>query len=102
MPASTDAVLSLLEAVTGMIVGQEPPLPLTFEIDHERRLVLATGVGMLTDDDVFGYQRSAWSRPDVAGYDELIDVTAVSRIEVRSSDRVRDLAAMAARMDRAQ
>jgi hypothetical protein len=39
-------------------------MPIEFEIDHDRRLVLARGHGVLIDSDVFGYQRA---RSDVPG-----------------------------------
>ncbi len=74
-------------------------MPIEYRIDHERRLVLAKGRGTLTDDDVFGYQREVWSRPDVAGYDELMDMSEVERIVPPSAERVRDLARLSARME---
>ncbi len=74
-------------------------MPIEYRIDHERRIVLARGHGVLVDADVFGYQREVWSRPDVVGYDELIDMSGVERIEVPSAHRVEDLARLAAAMD---
>jgi hypothetical protein len=74
-------------------------MPIEYRIDHLRRLVLARGRGALKDDDVFTYQREVWSRPDVAGYDELIDMTEVRHMAVPSADRVQDLAHLSARMD---
>src|SRR5262249_11384908 len=47
----------------------------------------------------FGYQREVWSRPDVRGYDELVDMTAVEEIEQPSAARIRELASLAAGMD---
>jgi hypothetical protein len=74
-------------------------MPIQYEVDHERRLVRARASGVMTDDDVFGYQREAWSRPDVAGYDEVIDMTAVERIALPSLGRIKDLAALSSQMD---
>jgi hypothetical protein len=74
-------------------------VPITYRIDHERRLVVARGYGVFVADDVFGYQREVWSREDVAGFDELIDMTHVSEVDLPSAQRIRDLAAVAARMD---
>lgn len=74
-------------------------MPIEHRIDRDRRLVLATGRGTVTDQDVFGYQREVWSRPEVAGYDELIDMTAVARIDLTSADRVMELARLSAEMD---
>ena len=69
------------------------------EIDHERRLVTARGRGTLTHEDVFEYQREVWSRADVAGYDELVDLSDIDRIDLPSTGEVRNLATLAASMD---
>ena len=61
--------------------------------------MLAAGSGTLTDVDVFSYQRILWGQPDASGYDELIDVSAVTGFERPSQDRMRELAEMAAQMD---
>jgi hypothetical protein len=74
-------------------------MPIAYRVDNEARLVVAAGLGILTDSDVFGYQRDVWSRADVIGYNELIDMTRVTRIALPSADRVRDLAKLAVRMD---
>jgi hypothetical protein len=74
-------------------------MPIAYRVDHDIRLVIAVGQGILTDDDVFGYQCGVWSRADVAGYDELIDMSGVARIALPSAGRVRDLANLAAKMD---
>jgi hypothetical protein len=74
-------------------------MPITYRIDHERRMVIARGYGTFTDDDVFNYQRAAWSGRDVVGYDELVDMSYVSEIELPSVQLVQDLASVAAHMD---
>jgi hypothetical protein len=74
-------------------------MPIEFRIDPERRMVWAQGRGTLTDQDVFSYQQDVWSRPEVAGYNELFDMTDVEQIALPSSRRVQDLAALAAEMD---
>jgi hypothetical protein len=74
-------------------------MPIEYQIDHARRLVAAQGRGVLSDQDVFEYQQAVWSRPDVAGYDELMDMRAVERIIELSADRVVRLAALSAAMD---
>jgi hypothetical protein len=74
-------------------------MPIDYQIDHEHRLVTARARGKLTDADVFGYQQEVWSRRDVTGYDELIDMTACETIEVPSGDRVLQLAQLSASMD---
>ena len=74
-------------------------MPIEHTIDHDRRLVVARGRGILTDQDVFDYQRGVWSRPEVAGYDELVDMSAIEGIDLPSIERVRELAQLSAAMD---
>lgn len=74
-------------------------MPITYRVDHERRVVFAEGSGTFTDADVFGYQHEVWSRPDVHGYSELIDMTAVERIEQPTPERIEQLAELSADMD---
>jgi len=74
-------------------------MPIEVTIDHARRLVTATGRGSLTGEDVFGYQRDVWSRLDVSGYNELMDMREVEQIDLRSIDNMRALAELSASMD---
>ncbi|HEY7028736.1 MAG TPA: hypothetical protein VH438_14070 [Gemmatimonadales bacterium] len=74
-------------------------MPISCRINHLRRVVLASGHGTLTDQDVFTYQKTIWSRKDVAGYDELMDMTEVQKIVPPSAARIRQLAEVASRMD---
>ena len=74
-------------------------MPLRYQIDDEHRLVLTRGYGVLTDQEIFEYKQSVWSLPRVAGYDELIDVTGVDRVEFPSAERLRELARLSAAMD---
>lgn len=74
-------------------------MPIEARVDHARHLVITRARGVLTDAEVFGHQREMWSRPDVAGYDELVDMTQVEKIALPSVSRVRDLAEMSAGMD---
>jgi hypothetical protein len=74
-------------------------MPITYQIDHERRLVDAKADGLISDGDVFAYQREVWSRTDVVGYAEIVDMIAVERIDLPSIDKIRELAELAARMD---
>jgi len=74
-------------------------MPIEHAIDHARRLVIARGRGTLTDQDIFGYQSAVWSNAEVAGYDELMDMTDVEHIRLQSMDRVQQLAKVSAGMD---
>ena len=62
-------------------------------------MVFAAATGTLTDEDFFVYQREVWSRGDVAGFDEVIDMGAVEDLVLSSGDRVRALADLASTMD---
>src|SRR5262245_8116208 len=76
-------------------------VPIEYTIDHDQRLVVARGRGIFTAADMFGYQREVWSRPDVTGYDELVDMTDVERIAARvpAGPRILELAREAAAQD---
>ncbi len=74
-------------------------MPIVYRVDHDARVVVAAGYGIFSDSDVFGYQREVWSRKDVEGYSELVDMTRVEKIALPSADRVKDLATLAAAMD---
>jgi hypothetical protein len=74
-------------------------MPISYHVDHDNRLVLVNGAGVFTDDDVFGYQREIMALKDVLGYDELVDMTNVLRIDLPSFQRVKDLASLSAEMD---
>jgi hypothetical protein len=74
-------------------------MPLEYRIDRERRVVFATATRTLSDENVFDYQREVWSRGDLAGYDEIVDLSLVEDLVLSSGDRVRALAELASSMD---
>lgn len=74
-------------------------MPIEVSIDHARRLVVAKASGLLTGREVFGYQRDVWSRADVQGYNELLDMRDVEQIDLPSVDHMRALAELSASMD---
>jgi len=74
-------------------------MPLDYEIDHERRLVRVTASGVITPDVLFGYQKAVWSDAAVAGFDELVDMSGVERVEAPSPSNVSALAGYSAKMD---
>lgn len=75
-------------------------MPLEYRIDLERRVVFATASAILSDEDVFAYQRAVWNRSDLAGFDEVVDLSPVQDLRVSSRDRIRELAELASAMDR--
>lgn len=74
-------------------------MPIDYSIDSARRLVIARGFGVFTPEAVFAYQREVWSRPDVAGFNELVDMTDVETAVEATSDKIQELAELAASMD---
>ncbi|HXF49471.1 MAG TPA: hypothetical protein VNL73_08635 [Verrucomicrobiae bacterium] len=74
-------------------------MPIEHRILHHLRLVAARGVGMVSAEDLFDYQREVWSSSDVVGYNELVDMTQTKGIVSPSPDRMRELAALSASMD---
>lgn len=76
-------------------------MPIQYRIHIELRRVIATAHGTLTDADVFGYQNEVWSRDDVAGFDEIVDMTHVEHVQlpVPSAERLRALASLSSSMD---
>jgi len=76
-------------------------MPIEYQIDHVRRLVSTSAKGILTAEDIFNYQSEVWSRPDVRGYDELVDMSEVESIVSPTSRKMRQLADIAASMDEA-
>lgn len=70
-----------------------------YKIDHERRLVWATGRETLTGDDVMSYQRDVWSSPAVKGYNELMDMSGVEHFDLPTAKQLKELAGVSAAMD---
>jgi hypothetical protein len=52
-------------------------MPIDYHIDHAHRLVVARGRGIFSTSDVMTYQLEVWSQPEVAGFDELVDMSGV-------------------------
>lgn len=74
-------------------------MPIDVKIDSERRLVVATPRGTLTHADLVGYQKSVWTRPELAGFHELVDMTQVEKVDFVSPEWVGEIASLAAGMD---
>lgn len=75
-------------------------MPIAYRVDHKLRLIVAVAHGTLTVDDLFAYQREVASQSDAEAYDELVDMTPVTRLVPGPSPRARDLASLAASTDR--
>lgn len=75
-------------------------MPMTYTIDTPARLVTARPAGRLTLEDLLAYQREVWSRPETTGFDEVVEMDEVTRIDSGTPAELRQLASLAAAMDR--
>ena len=75
-------------------------MPIEYRIVHEHRILIAKARGNVIEEDIFGYQHEVWSRTEVDGYDELVDMSDVERIVLPSINRVRELVSASANMDK--
>ena len=74
-------------------------MSIRYRIDRRRRFVHVEPRGTLTKKDLFSYQKKVWSRPEVAGFRELVDMAGVAKVDYESPASVRELADLAASMD---
>jgi len=74
-------------------------MPIEYRVDHDHRRVVVEGHGTLSTDELFRYQREVWSRSDVAGYDELADMSDVQSIAQPTPGMMRELAGLSASTD---
>jgi len=74
-------------------------MKIDYQINHMQQLVLARARNVLTEDDIFDYQREVWSRNDVTGFNELLDLSAVEQIDLTSTDSIEEFARLAVSMD---
>ena len=74
-------------------------MPLEYRIDHQKRLVVVQGRDAVTGPELLDYQRTVWSRPELAGYHELADMTGVEQFDSPSPSGVWALASVSATMD---
>ncbi len=75
-------------------------MPLEFQIDQKHRLVRVRAHGVMKMEDLWNYQAEVWSGQNMTGYDELVDMSDVTKIDSPSSDRIRALAELAAKADK--
>lgn len=68
-------------------------MPIKFHIDRDRRIVFGRLVGKVTVPEMFEYSHDVWARPEVVGFDEVIDTNGTNEIEVATPTVLRSLAA---------
>ena len=74
-------------------------MPLRIRIFPERRVVLAMGHGKVTDSDMFNYQHEIWTRREVQGFDEIVDMTQAQDFDLPTPERLQELADLSAGHD---
>ena len=76
-------------------------MPIEYHIDHARRLVVARARGRVDGSDLDAYQAEVWSKPEVSGYNELVDMTEVSELHAPKNvgATMENLAAVSAASD---
>ncbi len=79
--------------------AKEQRMPLTYRIDTEHHVVMATATGILSIDDLFEYQRDAWAQNEVRGFDELVDMRNVDLVNPPPTAHLRGFTEFAASMD---
>lgn len=58
-------------------------MPITYQIDHQYKLVRTHAVGVLTDEDLLGHKRKLAADPQfTAGMRELSDVREVTDLQI--------------------
>jgi hypothetical protein len=69
-----------------------PNMPAFYNIDKDRKLVMSSGAGKLTADDLMGHQDRLLKDPDFdPTYSQVIDLTHITEHHIEPED-VRDLA----------
>lgn len=74
-------------------------MPIEYEIDTRQKVVWVRATGVLVNADMFDYQHEVWARPEVAGYDEIVDMSGAAQVEMGDADRMIQLASLAASTD---
>jgi hypothetical protein len=62
-------------------------MPAFYKIDKGRRIVMSSGSGVLTIQDIIGHQERLLNDPDFdPSYSQLSDFTQVEKVELPSTD----------------
>ena len=75
-------------------------LPIVFRVDSDKRRISSEAAGAIGEQDLFAYQIDVGTRPEWAGYDELLDVSHIDSLLDIRIDNLKALAELAASMDK--
>lgn len=70
-------------------------MAIEYGIDTERRLLMMRGSGTLTVADILGYLRDVPLRPEVAGCNELLELSEVQEVVLTTMGKMQLLAQLA-------
>ena len=73
-------------------------MPVTARVDSAHRRVVTTVTGRVSKDDFMRHIGDTWADPGVAGFDELIDLTAAD-VSAISTDDIQELASSGVSID---
>jgi hypothetical protein len=83
---------NLIESIGNHTVDSRTPMPCSYKIDKERKMVMSTGYGVFTLADALGHQERLRNDPDFdPSFCQLMDFTHTTKIDLRGED-VRRLA----------
>jgi hypothetical protein len=83
---------NLIESIGHHTADSSTPMPFSYKIDKERKLVMSTGYGVFTPDDALAHQERLRKDPDFdPSFCQLMDFTHVTKLDLRAED-VRRLA----------
>jgi len=70
-----------------MLPEQGSKMPVFYKIDKERKIVMSSGSGVLTIEDIIGHQERLLNDPEFdPSYSQLSDFTHVTKVQLSSED----------------
>lgn len=76
-------------------------MAIEYGIDVEKKVLLLKGVETLTAEDLLAYLREVVSRPEVAGFSGLVDLTGVSKVVLSTMGKFQLFAQLSGRFGEA-
>lgn len=74
-------------------------MPISVEIFDDLKLVIARVTGVMTGEEMMNYQLETWSKRQIVGYDEIVDVAAVEGFNYEGPSKIKEVTHISARMD---
>jgi hypothetical protein len=74
-------------------------MPLSYEIDHARKIIFTRASGILTPQDMFAYQKDVWGKHSLRSFHECVDMNDVTEIVGATEENMLSLASLAVQSD---